>query len=205
MVKYLQAISDRLGKMKTGIHDNSGDWTGQPINEATVDAKILLIKNKGIAITTAENALIQAHLDAHGIVPESKTLGNQIENLVNGIYANNVGKKTEYGVKEAAAGSPKPAPGKGVVKPIHDDVDGQGFILERETLTDAETYEWQKASSTDATVMVMDPSKYVHFKITKKQKFVDDDVVNGTRFFYRMRGVNANHNGEWSEGVSGLQ
>ncbi len=205
MVKYLQTISDRLGKMKTGIHDNSGDWTGQPVNEATVNTKMNLIADKGTAITNAENALIQAHIDAHSVVAGAKLLGNQVENLVNGIYATNVGKKIEYGVTEAAAGSPKPAPGKGVVKPIHDDVDGQGFIIERETLVNADNYEWQKASGADAAVLVIDPSKYVHFKITKKLKFVDDDVVNGTRYFYRMRGLNTGHNGEWSEGVSALQ
>ncbi|MEI8138120.1 MAG: hypothetical protein WCH21_12420 [Bacteroidota bacterium] len=205
MVKYLQTIVDRLKKQAKGIHDNSGDWTGQPVSEALVNTKITLLEGKGTAITNAENALKQANLDAHNATPDAKTLGNQVENLVNGIYASNPGKKIEYGVTEPAPGTPQPAPNKGVVKPIHDDVDGEGFILERETLVNADTYEWQKAAGTDATVLVIDPSKYEHFKITKKQKFVDDAVSHGIRYFYRMRGVNPNHNGEWSGGVSGLQ
>lgn len=205
MVAYLKTIVDRLTKMKKGIHDNSADWTGQPVSEAILNTKIILLGDKGTAITDAENALKQAHLDAHNEVPAAKLLGNQTEALVNGIYATNPGKKTEYGVSTTNPATPKPAPAKGVVKSIKDDVDGEGFILERDTLVNADTYEWQKAPGADAAMLVIDPAKFIHYKITKKQKFVDDDVLHGTRYFYRFRGVNANHNGEWSEAVSALQ
>ena len=205
MVKYLQTIVDRLTKMKNGVHDNSADWTTQPVTEGILDAKITLLSNKGTAITNAENVLKQAHLDAHNELAAAKTLGNQTEDLVNGIYANNPGKKTEFGVSSPSAATPKPAPAKGVIQSIKDDVDGEGFIIEREPLDNADTCEWQKATGADAATLVIDPSRFVHFKISKKIKFVDDDVVHGTRYFYRFRGHNANHNGEWSEATSALQ
>ena len=50
MVKYLTAIIDRLKKMKTGIHNNTGDWTGQPVQETDVNTEILALEAKQQAI-----------------------------------------------------------------------------------------------------------------------------------------------------------
>ena len=205
MVKYLTEIITRLEKMSKGINNNGGDWTGQPIQAPNVDAEVKTLKNCQQVIDDATDALKQANKAGREASPAGNKMVTQVENLANGIYANNTGKLTEYGVAVRAVGQPKPAPGKGVISSIIDDVDGEGFILERTTLVNAGNYEWEKAAGKDATVLTIDPSLFMHFKTTKKNKFVDDDVLKGVRYFYRERGINAEHNGEWSEAVSALQ
>jgi len=191
--------------MKTGIHDNTADWTGQPVDEAAVNAEIILLKGKRTAIDAAENVLKQANLAGRNAAPDGRKMVTQVANLANGIYVNNTGKLTEYGVELRAEAHSQPAPAKGVISSIKDDVDGEGFILERTTLENADTYEWEKARGVDPTVLIIDPANFHHFKSSKKNNFVDDDVVKGVRYFYRVRGINANHNGEWSEATSALQ
>ncbi len=205
MVKYLDEIITSLTKMKTGIHDNTADWTGQPVQETDVDAELVELGKRQQAITDAENKLKQANQAGREAAPVGHKMVTQIGNLANGIYANNTGKLTEYGVAIRAVAQPKPAPKKGVIAGIKNDVDGEGFILERTTLENTDTYEWEKAAGTDATVLTIDPTIFKHFKTTKKNKFVDDAVLKGVRYFYRERGINAEHNGEWSEAVSSLQ
>ena len=93
----------------------------------------------------------------------------------------------------------------GMVKVIVDDLDGEGFILERDSLSDADNYEWQKAAGEDAAVTNIDESQFGHFKISRKKTFVDDNVKKGVRYFYRFRGFNPAGNGPWSEPVSRVQ
>ena len=205
MVKYLDEIITSLTKMKTGMHDNTGDWTGQPVQETDVDSELVELGKRQQAITDAENKLKQANQAGREAAPAGHKMVTQVGNLANGIYANNTGKLTEYGVAIRAVGHSLPAPGKGVISSIINDVDGEGFILERTTLVNAGNYEWEKAAGTDATVLTIDPKLFIHFKTTKKNKFVDDAVLKGVRYFYRERGINAEHNGEWSEPVSALQ
>ena len=205
MVKYLTKILDRLRTMKTGITNNGADWIGQPITAADVQAEIVVLEDKQQKIKDAEDVLKQKNMDGRTAALAGNLMITKVENLANGIYVANTGKLTEYGVPIRAAGHAHVAPIKGVIVSIKDDVDGEGFILERQTLANADTYEWEKAAGTDATVLVIDPSKFSHFKTTTKNKFVDDDVLHGVRYFYRHRGINAGHNGEWSEQVSALQ
>jgi hypothetical protein len=82
---------------------------------------------------------------------------------------------------------------------------GAGFILERDAVTDADNYEWQKAQGEDASVTNIDQSKFTHFKVSNRKNFVDDEVKKGVRYFYRFRGFNTAGNGAWSEPVSRVQ
>ena len=205
MVKYLDTIITRLQKMSKGINNNNADWTGQPVQAIDVDTEIKNLQKQQQAIDDATDVLKQANKAGRDASPAGNKMVVQVENLANGIYANNTGKLTEYGVAIRAVGHALPAPGKGVITSIIDDVDGEGFILERTTLVNAGNYEWEKATGKDATVLTIDPSLFQHYKTTKKNKFVDDDVLKGVRYFYRERGINANFNGEWSEAVSALQ
>ncbi len=205
MVKYLNTIITRLQKMSKGINNNNADWTGQPLQGIDVDTEVIALQKRQQAIDDAMDVLKQANKAGRDASPAGNKMITQVENLANGIYANNTGKLTEYGVAVRAAGQAQPAPMKGVISKIIDDVDGEGFILERTTLVNTDTYEWEKAAGTDAKVLTIDPTLFMHFKTTKKNKFVDDDVLKGIRYFYRERGINANFNGEWSEAVSALQ
>jgi len=205
MVKYLDTIITRLQKMSKGINNNNADWTGQPVQAIDVDTEIKNLQKQQQAIDDATDVLKQANKAGRDASPAGNKMVVQVENLANGIYTNNTGKLTEYGVAIRAVGHALPAPGKGVITSIIDDVDGEGFILERTTLVNAGNYEWEKATGKDATVLTIDPSLFQHYKTTKKNKFVDDDVLKGVRYFYRERGINAEHNGEWSEAVSALQ
>ncbi|HRH48838.1 MAG TPA: fibronectin type III domain-containing protein [Panacibacter sp.] len=53
-------------------------------------------------------------------------------------------------------------------------------------------------------MLVLQPP-YSHYKTTKKLTFTDDDVKRGQRYFYRVRGLDRNGYGEWSEPVSRVQ
>ena len=65
-------------------------------------------------------------------------------------------------------------------------------------------YEWQKGQGLDPKDMHTIPDM-VFFKFTTKIKFVDDNVTKGVRYFYRVRALNRNGQGPWSEPVSRVQ
>jgi hypothetical protein len=205
MTNYIQEAELRLKALLSGINANAADWTGQPVTAAQVSG---MLSDLDKADTDVDKALhdLQEHRDnARKTATDANRLAGQIENLVQGIYASNPVKMVEYGVKERKSPQVRPVPGKATIKSIADDADGEGFVLERTSAADADNYEWQKATGTDPAVTNIDESKFAHYKTTKKVKFVDDDVKRGTRYFYRVRAVNASGNGPWSEAVSALQ
>jgi hypothetical protein len=81
--------------------------------------------------------------------------------------------------------------------------DGIGFVVNAQTLDYADTYEYERGmgKAEDGNTI----PAFTHLLSTKKSKIVDDDVIKGTRYFYRYRGINSNGNGEWSEPVSRVQ
>lgn len=205
MTNYIQKEIKRLKALKTGIHNNAGVWTNAPITEADIDAQITTLEKAEKSITDAANKLSENQNLAHGVADKTKVVSNQAENLAFGFHALDAEKLVEYGIKPRKTAQAKPVPGKAVISSIADDTDGEGFILQRQTTADADTYEWQKAAGTEPAVTNIDESKYTHYKTTKKEKFVDDDVKKGVRYFYRTRGINATGSGAWSEGVSRVQ
>ena len=68
----------------------------------------------------------------------------------------------------------------------------------------ADSYEWQKGQGTDPKdTSTIPPMSF--FKQTSKTVFIDDEVLKGIRYFYRVRAVNRNGQGPWSEPVSRVQ
>lgn len=57
-----------------------------------------------------------------------------------------------------------------------------------------------KAQKTGITIPA-----FTHLVTVRKTKYTDDDVAKGTRYFYRIRGINSKGAGEWSEPVSRVQ
>ncbi len=205
MTKYIQDAIIKLRELYLGMNENPNDWTNQPVTILQVEDAIKALAKKDEEIDIAKDALQIKRNEGRATTNDSLKLANQVDNLVLGIYANNPIKIVEYGLKERKPAHPKPVPGKGVISNITDDADGEGFVLERQTLETADNYEWQKAQGTDPAVTNIDESKFTYFKTTKKVKFVDDDVKTGVRYFYRTRGFNPTGNGAWSEPVSRVQ
>ena len=184
---------------------NPNDWTNQPVTVQQIDDMITELEKKDATIDKAMEALQERRDDGRKATNNGTKLANQADNLVLGIYANDPKKIVEYGLKERKPAQPKPVPGKAVISSITDDADGEGFVLERQPLADADNYEWQKAAGDNPAVTNIDEAKFTHYKTTKKVKLVDDDVKKGVRYFYRTRGFNASGNGMWSEPVSRVQ
>ena len=205
MTAYIQELRNRFIALKSGINLNTARWVGQPVQEADVDTMIATLTADDAAIDVALDQVQQLRNAGRASVQSLTLRANQIENLAIGIHASDPALLNEYDIKLRAPGQAKPAPAKAVVKSINDDTDGMGFILQRDPLENADNYEWQRAKAPVATANTIDPALFVHHKTTKKVKFVDDDVLPGERYFYRVRGFNATGNGAWSEPVSRVQ
>lgn len=205
MIKYINDLVSHFKSRKNGIIKNQPLWDSMPVSEATIDPIIAELEAVETQIDDADAVLQQLRNQARNLVTNKQIDLTQIDNLAYGIHTVDTAKLADYGIVPRKTGTQKPVPQKGMVKVIIDDLDGEGFILERDTLTDANNYEWQKAMGNDAAVTNIDESQFGHFKITKKRTFVDDAVKKGTRYFYRFRGFNPSGNGPWSEPVSRVQ
>jgi hypothetical protein len=205
MNKYIYELGNEFKSRRIGIQKNSALWASLPANEeTTVEAQAALTAIDE-EIEAAKTKVTQLQKQAHTLEAELKKKLAQIDSLAAGLHNNDATKLLDYGIVPRKTPSPKAIPLKGMIKGILDDFDGEGFILERDTLVDANNYEWQKAQGEDPTVTIIDESNFTHFKITKKRTFVDDDVKKGVRYFYRFRAFNSLGNGPWSESVSRSQ
>jgi hypothetical protein len=95
-------------------------------------------------------------------------------------------------------------PEKGVIRNVSDDFDGEGFIVEWEKLAKTDSYEIERGIAANAADVNTIPA-FTHLVTVRKTKYTDDDVAKGTRYFYRIRGINSKGAGEWSEPVSRVQ
>lgn len=138
----------------------------------------------------------QALAWARLLVTDRKKKVAIIDNLAYGLHYDDTSQLLNYGISLKRNATPKAIPSKGVIKNITDDYDGEGYILDRETITEADYYEWQKAKGDDAAVTNIDESKFIHFKVTRLKAFVDYEIKKGIRFFYRFRGFNSSSNGD---------
>lgn len=110
----------------------------------------------------------------------------------------------DYDIKVRKLAVKKPVPSLALIPELKDDVDGVGFIISSQVDPDADKYEYEKGVGLDPQDLNTIP-KMLHFKITSKTIFVDDDVVPGVRYFYRVRAFNATGEGAWSAAVSRVQ
>ncbi len=122
-----------------------------------------------------------------------------------GIYADTPDKLVEYGLKPRKSPEKVPPPTNILAIEIQNDTDGEGFILmlaAKDPLADS--YEWQKGQGADPKdVNTIPPMSF--YKQTSKSTIVDDDVLKGIRYFYRVRALNRNGQGPWSEAASKVQ
>ena len=135
---------------------------------------------------------------------ELTLIADTIENKAIGFHTSNPEVLVDYDIELRKPYTKRPVPTAVLVPIIEDDVDGEGFILKNEVDPDADKYEWEKGIAADATDTTTVPALQ-HFKITSKTKFVDDNVMPGKRYFYRLRAFNTTGNGPWSAAVSRVQ
>ncbi|MBC7522911.1 MAG: fibronectin type III domain-containing protein [Flavobacterium sp.] len=206
MKKYFSTVEDLIKSRRAGIVKNSALWANMPVTAAILDQDVADIELINTQIEETEHQLSQLIAQGKKVVMAKEQRVLQIDKLASGLHSDDLPKLSDYGIAPKKTGATsKPKPEKGVVKSIKDDTDGVGFIIERDVVANATTYEWQKAEGDDPAITNIDEGKMNHFKITNKKVFVDDEVKKGTRYFYRFRGVNSSGNGAWSEPVSRVQ
>jgi len=206
---YVQAVIDRLKAQKTGITNNAASWTGQPDTPATTQAHIDALETADAEILALENQLTQKRTAIKTLVVTKAAVADAIDLRVKGIHATTTTKWIEYGLTDpnsttATESTTRPVPEKGVIRNVSDDFDGEGFIAEWEKLAKTDSYEIERGIAANAADVNTIPA-FTHLVTVRKTKYTDDDVTKGTRYFYRIRGINARGAGEWSEPVSRVQ
>ena len=205
MKKSLQKTQNSLKQLENGMSANPNDWDKQPVKVTDVQAEEEQILIKSNALDAASATLTERQHDANAENNVAKKLITQVSTLAYGIYVNNPEKLAEYGLKPRKAPEKISAPTKTLAIKINDDTDGEGFVLSlaaRDTL--AENYEWQKGIAADPKDTSTIPAMQF-FKNTTKSSFLDDDVIKGVRYFYRVRAQNSSGQGPWSESASRVQ
>jgi len=204
MLGYLMEPKERLRVLKTGMANNTPDWTVKTVELPEVETILTRIDAKDAEVETARQLLSLRSTEARALSGEAVNLADKIMNIALGIYSGNEEKLIEFGIKKRKTAEPKPAPTKTLIPALADDTDGEGFVVSTQTDPNADYYEWQKGYGTNAADDKTIP-ELKNFKTTKKTSFVDDEVPKGIRVFYRVRAANTNGVGPWSEAVSKVQ
>ncbi len=206
MLKYLQKVYDRFSGFKNGVNLNLPKWAGYPaITPVTLQADMDNINDADQEVQAAEDTLAQK-LAAARALAETKTLkADQTEERAIGIHAEEKDKLVEYNIPVPGAKQPRPVPLKAVIDSVSNDDDGIGFKLKVKALQHADHYEWERGALSPGSATTVLQPPYPFLRSNKKLLIVDDDVESGTRYFYRVRGVNNTGAGPWSEPVSAVQ
>ncbi len=204
MIKYLSDSSNRLKSLKSGMEKNAAVWENQTDKPDMVQLKIDALASKEREIDDLKTSLSVKQSEAHALSGDAEAYADRIESLAVGLENGNTDKLNEYGIKLRKAISKKPAPTQVLIPIIEDDSDGVGFVVSTQFDANADIYEWQKGSGTDASRTDVVPEMKL-FKTTTKTSFVDDDVPKGVRIFYRVRSVNSVGQGPWSQAASKVQ
>ncbi|MCF8459856.1 MAG: fibronectin type III domain-containing protein [Flavobacteriales bacterium] len=210
MLKYLQKAKDKLTGLKAGISTNSAAWAGQPDTPASVQTEIDTLDTMGAEIELLKNQLKQK-LAAARILATAKTdAAKIIEKRAVAIHATNANKLVEYNIRiSGVAGTARELPTKAIIKRVKHDADGIGFKLSiKGQGTAVDFWEIERGMmelTTENRAATVLQVPYPFLASSKKLTYVDDDVLAGVRYFYRVRGVNAKGGGAWSEPVSAVQ
>ena len=201
---YLQKLRNRFVGLLNGVTIHAADWAGQAETPVTIQANIDQVDTIQSEINALEDQLSQKKKEGRALETELNLTADTIENKAIGFHTSNPEVLNDYDIKLRKPREKRPVPTAVLVPVLKDDVDGEGFIVSNEVDTDADKYEWEKGIATDATDLNTVPPMQ-HFKITSKITFIDDDVMPGKRYFYRLRAFNTSGNGPWSAPVSRVQ
>jgi len=205
MVKYLVKLINVLKLFISGMHSNAAVWAAQTETEVTVKAKVLLLEEKNTEIIDLKELLSVKYAEARTLKHGIDQYTDGMINLARGLHKDTPEKLIEYGIPPVKPRTPSKPPIKSLTAVLKDDTDGEGFIISLESVDEnAENYEWEKGVSVSASDVQLIPAMS-HFKLTTKMTFVDDDVVKGTRCWYRVRSINRKGVGPWSEPANRVQ
>ncbi len=204
MLAYIQKIYNRRQAQVNGIAANEGQWGGQPDTVDLLKQDLELLTAKDKHISDLKQQLSEAQKEARLLCAQIDEKADQTENRVKGIHAAELHKWGEYGVQSERSYAVRESPTKPLTLTIKDDTDGQGFILTLFESDDAaDFYIWEKGDSPDSKATV--PTKWEYMIQTTKGKYLDDNVLPGVRYFYRVRAGNPNGLGRWSNEVNRVQ
>ncbi len=205
MLKYISDAVGRLLRLKAGIEKNPDRWSGQSTTPAAIQTIVDGLNKVDKEADDAQNLAISKHSEARSLTAAAELEADSISNLAIGLEKGSPEKlSNDYGINVKKSFSPKPVPTVGHLVTLKDDVDGEGFVVSTNVDPDASMYEWQKGPAADPLKTDIIP-ELRFFKATKKSYFVDDDVIKGVRYFYRVRATNSAGAGAWSEPVSSVQ
>lgn len=205
MKKYIADTITKLNDFANGMKANPADWGINNVELSEVQSSSAKLTATGNKIQSAEAALKMLNREAVLGKSESLKLYEQCKAFAKGIYSNNPEKLAQYGIKLRKQAKAIPPPSMNLTVVLKNDEDGKGFIVKirRRDLT-AKEYIWERGENTDPKITNVVPKMSV-YKLTQKVSFVDDDVSEGIRYFYRVRAVNCNGEGPWSEAASIVQ
>jgi hypothetical protein len=186
------------------MEKNSTFWTDKTVLVTEVDQMLTNIQTADASVEETKQQLSIKLSGARDVSTNAYKLVEKIENLASGLHSSDAQKLLEYGIKQKKEKETRPVPTKTLIPVLEDDTDGEGFIVSTQKDPNADYYEWQKGTGTNAADANTIP-ELKNFKTTKKISFVDDEVVKGVRTFYRVRAANRNGVGPWSEAVSRVQ
>lgn len=205
MIKYLFELINGLNRFESGMISNAPTWVGQSETEATVKAKRQLLEAKETEITNKKEELSVLYAEARDLKKETDVYLNGLINLAKGLHTDTPEKLVEYGIPPEKPKEPTNPPTMALTVVIKDDTDGEGFILSLQAIDPlAKNYLWEKGVSTNPSDLQTIPAMHFH-KLTTRSTFVDDDVVKGSRYWYRVRAANSKGEGPWSEPTSKVQ
>ncbi len=204
MTQYLLNIINRLTNILNGMLQSPELWTKEGETADVVQRMITNLTTAGKVVSDAKDALLTAQTNARNIQTSMTKFADDLENSAIAYEKSDPDKLIHYGITLRKEKVKKPVPASILHPSLEDDIDGIGFIVSCNTDSVADQYEWYKGNGTDPTKTDVTPEMKL-YKTTTKTSFVDDDVLKGVRYFYKVRPINATGEGPWSEAVSRVQ
>ena len=186
------------------MEKNPETWVGQAVSPDSVQATVNELNKVGNEADDLQKLVSSKLAEARKLTKAAQKEADNITSLTIGLEEGNPVKLIEYGISPRKEKMIKPSPTAAHYIEIIDDIDKEGFNVSTNADPDASIYEWQKGASNDPSITNTIP-EMKFFKATKKSSFVDDNVVKGVRYFYRVRATNTAGAGAWSEAVSRVQ
>ncbi len=201
MIKYIAEISSKFKGLKNGMEKNPIVWKNQTDTPEKMQEKIDILDSIEKEIESMKEQLTIKQIEAHKLCSEFDEYAIRVTSIAIGLEGNNQLRLMPYGIKLRKPAVKKSIPTTILHVSISDDSEGSGYLITTQYDKSADLFEWQKGVATDSTKPNIIP-EMKFFKKTTKTSFVDNDVKNGVKYFYRVRSVNAAGEGPWSEEVS---
>lgn len=205
MLKYVQTAISTLKSRVAGMKANATKWSKlDEVTVAELETDITALETQSGKVDLADTALQNEQSLLRKLTENLMQKVKKVDNFALGLHSEEPIKLNGYGISIRKTGNSKPVPSKVMITSIVDGIDGEGFEITWQKLSDATYYEIEKGVAANTGDMSQLPA-FVLYKSTTKITVSDDEVEKGRRCFYRVRGVNPSGTGEWSEPVNKVQ